>query len=138
MDKEGILFIENNVMVHGENVKISYKSGNQYKPLVEYTTKGENIDFPSTSETPFKKILESPLKSNLIIGQTYEIKIICDTTYTIKLFDNNNNYSDFTQEGNIYTKSITIQSGISQYKAMYGPVDSEGHYYPMYTFTVSS
>ena len=138
MDKEGILFIENNVMVHGENVKISYKSGNQYKPLVEYTTKGENIDFPSTSETPFKKRLERPLQSNLITGETYEIKIICDTTYTIKLFDNNNNYSDFTQEGNIYTKSITIETGISQYKAMYGPVDSEGHYYPMYTFTVSS
>ncbi len=57
MEKDGTTFKENNVMIHGKFVKISYKniSDDKYYPLVEYSTKGEDINFPLTSITPFKK-----------------------------------------------------------------------------------
>ena len=56
MDKEGITFTENNLMVLGNFVSINYKTSNGlYFSLVEYTTKSEDIYFPETSETSFKK-----------------------------------------------------------------------------------
>ena len=136
MNKEGTTFTENEVMVHGDHVKISYKDTNdgKYYSLVEYSTQGDAIDFPSTSETPFKKRLESPLLSNLQIGETYNFKIICDTTYSIKIYDGNNWYN-LNKDGTTYTASISIDSNASQLLVMYG--QSGGSYQSMYTFNVS-
>ena len=138
MDKDGISFTVNEVMVHGEYARISYKNDiGRYITLVEFTTKGTNIDFPKTSETPFKKSLESPLASTLIIGQTYTFKIKCDTTdYNIKLYDTST--IALEREENTYTKTIEIKSGITQFLVVYGPVPPENQYQSMYIFTVSS
>lgn len=139
MDKEGITFKENNVMVHGDIVSINYKKGSLLYPLVEYGTKGEDIYFPDTSETPFKKILESPLEENLIFKETYNFKIICDTTYSIKINYNDNIWHDFDKNGNIYTTTITIDGGITTFPnelfIMYGPLE-DGNYYSMYQYSI--
>ena len=134
MNKEGINFFENDVLIHGNYAKISYKnsSDGKYYTLVEYSTQGEMIEFPSTSETPFKKRLESPLLSNLSNGETYNFKIICDTTYSIKIYFNARQY-DLTKDDNIYTASIKIDA-ISSLFVMYG---EGGSFTSMYTFTVS-
>ena len=136
MNKEENTFTENEVMIHGDHVKISYKNtiDGQYYSLVEYSTQGDAIDFPSTSETPFKKRLESPLLSNLQIGVTYNFKIICDTTYSIKI-NYNNNWYVLDKEGTTYTASILIDSNASQLLVMYD--QSGGSYQSMYIFNVS-
>ena len=134
MNKEGIIFTENEVMIHGDHVKISYKNTEgSYSTLVEYSTSGAAIDFPSTSETPFKKRLESPLLSNLQKGQTYDFKIICDTTYSIKINDGNN-WHELDKDGTTYTVSIPIDSSATQLFVMYG---QSGSYQSMYKFNVS-
>ena len=87
MDKDGITFKENNLMVYGNFVSINYKKLNMgYFSLVEYSTAGNDIYFPKTSETPFKKVLESALEESLNYGDTYNFKIIFDTTYSLKFF----------------------------------------------------
>ena len=135
MNKEGTTFTENEVMIHGDHVKISYKNTEgSYSTLVEYSTQGAAIDFPSTSETPFKKRLESPLLSNLQKGQTYDFKIICDTTYSIKINDGNN-WHELDKDGTTYTVSIPIDSSATQLLVMYGL--SGGSYQSMYIFSVS-
>ena len=131
MNKDGISFIENDVIIHGNEVKISYKDiDNLYYPLVQYITKGETINFPKSFSTPFKKRLESPFESNLRIGETYNFKIICDinenAAYNIYLHDGSN-FIDMNKEGNIYTKEITISS-ISELKVLYGPIPPENNY----------
>jgi hypothetical protein len=136
MDKEGTTFTENEVMVHGDHVIISYKDATdgKYYSLVEYSTQGTAIDFPSSSQTPFKKRLESPLLSNLQIGETYNFKIICDTTNSIRIYDENNWY-DLNKDGTTYTASIHINSNVSKLLVMYG--QSGGGYQSMYIFNVS-
>ena len=140
MNKEGNYFIENNVLIHGNKVKISHKIDNtdNYMPLVEYITKGETINFPSSYLAPFKKRLENPLESNLRIGESYNFKIICDiddeATYDIYLYDGS--LISLNKEGNIYSKTINIKSGISQFNVIYGPVSTD-NYIPIYSFTVS-
>ena len=109
MDKEGITFKENNVMVHGDYVSINYKKSSLFYPLVEYGTKGEDIYFPDTDETPFKKILESPLEEDLIFKETYNFKIICDTTYSIKIVYNSNIWHDLDKNGNIYHSGVACR-----------------------------
>ena len=141
MDKEGITFKENNLMIHGDFVSINYKTpAERYFSLVEYTTTGEDIYFPETSETPFKKVLESPLRESLNYGDTYNFKIICDTTYSIKIYYGNNNWYDLDKNGNIYTKTIIINGDMTdspkQLFIMYGPnVDSE--FESMYIYQIS-
>ena len=128
MNKEGTTFAENEVMIHGDHFKISYKSTEgSYSTLVEYSTQGEEIDFPSTSETPFKKRLESPLLSNLQKEQTY------DFTYSIKIYDGNN-WIELNKDGITYTATIQIDSNASQLLVMYG---QSGSYQSMYKFNVS-
>ena len=113
-------------MIHGEFVKISYKNNDddKYYPLVEYKTKGENIDFPLTYITPFKKRLESPLKTKLIRGEEYNFKIICDTTYSIKIYFNSQ-FIDLDKNENIYKYTFTIpgDTSISNLQVMYGPLN---------------
>ena len=142
MDKEGTTFKENNVMVHGDFVSINYKDNRELlEPLVEYSTKGEDIYFPETDETPFKKRLERPLEEKLKYGRTYDFKIICDTTYSIKIMYNNNNHiwHDLDKNGNIYTTTITINGEITIFPnelfILYGPLD-DGNYYSMYRYTI--
>ena len=141
MEKDGTNFRENNVMIHGEFVQISYKNNDDgiYYPLVEYTTKGENIDFPSTYITPFKKRLESPLKTKLIRGEEYNFKIICDTTYSIKIYFNSEWYP-LNKNENIYTYTFTIPTtipggtSVSNLEVMYGPIELS--YHSMYTYNI--
>ena len=140
MDKEGITFKENNLMIHGDFVSINYKtSAGRYFSLVEYTTTGEDIYFPQTFETPFKKVLESPLKESLKYGDTYNFKIICDTTYSIKIYYGNNNWHDLDKNGNIYTKEITINGDMTdspnELYIVYGPND-DSEYESMYSYDI--
>ena len=139
MDKDGTIFTENNVMIHGNSVKISYLNSNDenYYPLVQYSTSGTTIEFPQSSLTTFKKRLESPLKNTLKIGEEYNFKIIYEGEYNIKI-KYNNEWTDLEKNGNIYSKQITIESSIegSQLKVMYGPI--EGYYYSMYTYNISN
>ena len=138
MDKDGTTFKENNLMVHGEFVSIVYKKTSiLMEHLVEYTTKGENIYFPDTSETPFKKKLETPLKEELIYEETYDFKIICDMTYSIKI-NYNNIWIDLDKNGNVYTKTIKIDGEINDFPCelfiVYGPV--EGQYISLYLYKI--
>ena len=56
MDKEGATYKEKILMVHGDTVIIAYKKSEiKMEHLVVYSTKGDNIYFPQTFETPFKK-----------------------------------------------------------------------------------
>ena len=140
MDKEGITFKENNLMIHGDFVSINYKtSTGRYFSLVEYTTAGENIYFPQAYETPFKKVLESPLKETLKNGDTYVFKIVCDTNYSIKIYYGNNNWHDLDKNGNIYTKTITINGVITEFPSelfiMYGP-NEDSEYESMYFYQI--
>ena len=137
MEKDGKTFRENNIMIYGQFVKISYKNNDdgKYYPLFEYTTKGENIDFPLTYITPFKKRLESPLKTNLIRGEEYNFEIICDTTYSIKIYFNSQ-FIDLDKNENIYTYTFTIPGDTtdSYLQLKYGPIESI--YYSMYTYNI--
>ena len=142
MNKDGIYFTGNNVIIHGNEVQISYKiNSNDYYPLVEYITTGETINFPKSYLTPFKKRLISPFKSNLKIGKTYNFKIVCyiseDSTYNINL-----NYGSYfynmKKEGNIYTKEITIIPTMSEINIFYvDPFSPDYNFKPLYSFTVS-
>lgn len=113
MDKDGTKFIEKDVMIHGESVKISYPSSNYYYPLVEYSTSGTTVEFPQTSPTPFKKRLESPLKNKLIIGNQYDFTVIYDTEYNIVIYYNGKVDAQLDKNNNIYTKRITIVQQIT-------------------------
>ena len=113
MDKDGTKFIEKDVMIHGESVKISYPSSNDYYPLVEYSTSGTTVEFPQTSPTPFKKRLESPLKNKLIIGNQYDFTVISDTEYNIVIYYNGKVDAQLDKNNNIYTKRITIVQQIT-------------------------
>ena len=141
MNKEGNIFSENDVLIHGNKVKISFKNDNSYSPIIEYITKGETINFPKYFLTPFKNRLESPLESTLNVGQTYNFKIISnigeDSTDNIYLLYNDE-LIDMVKEGNIYSKEIEIESIISssEFKVVYGP-PPPGSYNTIYVFTVS-
>ena len=138
MDKDGITFKENNIMVHGDEVTIDYGSSEGRYPLVKYSTTGEDILFPDTFETPFKKVLESPLEESLNNGETYDFKIICDSTYSIKINYGNNNWHDLDKNGNIYTKTITInvdQNDNAFLYIRYGP-NEESKYVSMYEYSI--
>ena len=141
MDREETTFKVNNLMIHGIFVSINYKEVNQnneeiYNSLVTYTTIGKDIYFPETSETPFKKKLESPLEEDLIHGQTYDFKIICDTIYSI-IIEYDNNQIELDKNGNIYTKTITISGNFelpNELFIYYGPVDD--NYLQMYMYNI--
>ena len=137
MDKQGTKFTEDNVMIHGEYVKISYKnSGDQkYYPLVEYSTTGEMIQFPETSETSIKKKLESPLTHELKVNQTYNFKIICDGTSSIMFLYNGGLHEEFDKNGNVFTAQLLITNSISStLTIMYNT--GGGSYESMYSFQV--
>ena len=137
MDKDGALFTENDVIIHGDSAKISYcnLNENQYYPLVIYSTSGTTVEFPQTSTTPFKKRLESPLKNTLTIGQEYTFQVKCDENYEIIIHYNGKIATTLDKNNNIYTKTITIENGSNgQLMIMY---KENGKYSSMY-FNISN
>ena len=134
MDEENSISVEDNVMIHGEFVKISYKSGDHFYPLVEYNTSGKNIEFPQCSETPFKKRLESPLKEELKVGETYNFRIISNTSYIFTIYYNDTFY-DLNKIGIISSGTIKILTNISDLMVMYNA--SNTNYTSMYIYKIS-
>ena len=138
MDKEGTTYKENNLMVHGDSVIIAYKESEmKMVQLVIYSTKGNDIYFPQTFETPFKKRLESPLETYLTFGETYNFKIICDTSYSIAISYNNNWY-DFEKNGFIYTLTFSIEENWDELSIMFGNDDDHSDYEDMYIYSINS
>ena len=138
MDKEGTTYKENNLMVHGDSVIIAYKESEmKMVQLVIYSTKGNDIYFPQTFETPFKKRLESPLETYLTFGETYNFKIICDTSYSIAISYNNNWY-DFEKNGFIYTLTFSIDEDAGELSIMFGNEDDHSDYEDMYIYFIDS
>ena len=143
MDKDGNYFFENDLLIHGDFVEICYKEEKNtytsYNAFVRYTTSGETIDFPETYETPFKKRLESPLCSSLNMGSTYNFTIICDPSYNIGIYyENEIIFNNFNIVGNIHTLILEIDdrfNDISNIDIMYKIEGSEP--VQMYNFPIN-
>ena len=79
------------------------------------------------------------MKESLKYGDTYNFKIICDTTYSIKIYYGNNNWHDLDKNGNIYTKEITINGDMTdspnELYIMYGP-NEDSEYESMYSYGI--
>ena len=138
MDKEGTTFKENNFMVHGDSVAIEYrKTPTLMDFLVVYSTKGDPVYFPQTFETEFKKRLESPLKTYLTVGETYNFRIICDTDFSIAI-NYNDQWYDFEKNGLIYTLTFQINEGVAgaELSIMFGSNVDYSDYQDMYIYTI--
>ena len=142
MDKDNDgYFIEKDVMIHGEFVEICLIASNHLpQAFVRYSTIGDLIEFPETSITPFKKRLESPLKENLVKGEIYDFRIICDKGYIIKILCNTDEIVDAfsieeNERENIYTATLQIQDNCNVIDITY---DNEGYPESMYVFPVIS
>ena len=103
-------FREEGIYIHGNNgVYISYSNKTYGDTFISYDIIGDTSEYPtfySTRDT-FRVRLISPIKTNLIKGETYEFKIKCETIEKFRV-DYGNNKIPLERNGNYYSKIITI------------------------------
>ena len=136
-----------NVLIHGNSVTISCEQGTMtYGSIIEYSTTGETVQFPSTFYTSLNIRLEEPLASSLTRGESVTFKILCETDETFRLLYKNNADSsikyyapqNFNKEGNTYSITSTIESSVSYTTLDICNMDDYGYCYSIYSYELTS
>ena len=117
MTKNGNTFKEDNIYIHGDYTYIS----SEERTLLSYENVGDDVDYPTVlmfGNNLYLRLIR-PLISKLSKGQEYTFEIRYETTENIKmiivLIGTNIDWL-FDREGNVFKKTITIDSSITATK----------------------
>ena len=132
MTKEGNLFKEDNVYIHGGYVYIS--TGDT--TLLSYKTIGDDVDYPTYYNNLLKPRLIQPLTSKLSKGQEYIFELKCETIENIKIIIQNSQINEeLTKEDNIYKKTITIDPSTTETNLIIKYINNT-KIYKLYEYTI--
>ena len=112
MTKNGNTFKGDNIYIHGDYIYISTEE----KTLLSYNTIGDDVDYPKSFSNNLYPRLIRPLIGKLSKGQEYTFELRCETTENIKIIIEIINVTIdglFVREGNVFKKTITIDSSIT-------------------------
>ena len=134
MTKNGNTFKEDNIYIHGDYIYISTEE----KTLLSYNTIGDDVDYPKSFSNNLYPRLIRPLIGKLSKGQEYTFELISETTENIKIIIEIINVTIdglFVREGNVFKKTITIDSSITATKLKIRYI-SGYTFYNLYEYTL--
>ena len=115
MTKKGNVFKEENVYIHADSLSIS----NGENTLLYYHGIGDEVDYPDYQYyygyiNKYQVRLYEPITGTLKKGNQYTFKLRCDSeSITTLQLVYNNRIIEMDKEGNMYTKTFTIDSTTS-------------------------
>ena len=115
MDRQGNIFKENEVLIYGQQVKISTKNpkSDLYDTIIEYTVqknpnKNYNISFPKTYSGPKNRLI-NPICNALKKGQKVNFKIKSSHIAKMVVFDGNKSH-DLKKQNDLFEGNFVIKA----------------------------